>query len=81
MADNTETPVEQLKQVEQLDEYEKEKQTEIKLLDVLVNNENTALNVVIGFVFLAHKRGVFTLEESAKIWECVKQFQKSSLPA
>ena len=47
-----------------------------QLVDVPVNDENAALNLLVGFVFLAHKRGVFTLEESAKIWECVKKFQK-----
>jgi hypothetical protein len=35
-----------------------------------------ALNVIISFVSLAQKRGAFTLEESAKIWECIKKFQK-----
>jgi len=49
---------------------------EKQLVDLPVNDENAALNLLVGFVFLAHKRGVFTLEESAKIWECVKKFQK-----
>jgi len=49
---------------------------EKQLVDLPVNDENSALNLLVGFVFLAHKRGVFTLEESAKIWECVKKFQK-----
>ena len=47
-----------------------------KLVDIPVNDENAALNLLVGFVFLAHKRGVFSLEESSKIWECVKKFQK-----
>ena len=51
---------------------------EKQLVDLPVNDENAALNLLVGFVFLAHKRGVFTLEESAKIWECVKKFQKSA---
>ena len=51
---------------------------EKQLVDIPVNDENSALNLLVGFVFLAHKRGVFTLEESAKIWECVKKFQKSA---
>ena len=49
---------------------------EKQLVDLPVNDENSALNLLVGFVFLAHKRGVFSLEESAKIWECVKKFQK-----
>jgi len=75
MSDNDAT------QVEQLGDTKKEKQPEIKLLDVIIKDENTALNVVIGMLFLAHKRGVFSVEESAKIWECVSQFQKSSTAA
>ena len=47
-----------------------------KLVDIPVKDENAALNLLVGFVFLAHKRGVFSLEESSKIWECVKKFQK-----
>jgi hypothetical protein len=47
-----------------------------KLVDVPITNENMALNVIISFVSLAQKRGAFTLEESAKIWECIKKFQK-----
>jgi hypothetical protein len=51
-------------------------QPQTKLVDVQITNENMALNVIISFVSLAQRRGVFTLEESAKIWECIKKFQK-----
>ena len=51
-------------------------QKEIKLVDVEINDENTALNVMVSFLSLAQKRGVFTLDESAKIWECIKMFQR-----
>jgi hypothetical protein len=50
--------------------------SDIKLVDVAVVDENTALNVIVSFVTLAHKRGAFSLDESAKIWECIKVFQK-----
>lgn len=49
---------------------------QVKLVDIPINNENMALNVIISFVCLAQKRGIFSIEESAKIWECVKKFQK-----
>jgi hypothetical protein len=51
-------------------------QNEIKLVDVAIVDENTALNVIVSFLTLAHKRGAFSLDESAKIWECIKVFQK-----
>ena len=49
---------------------------QIRLVDVNIVDENTALNVLVSFITLAHKRGIFTLDESAKIWECIKKFQK-----
>jgi len=50
--------------------------TDVKLVDVPITNENVALNVMISFLNLAHRRGVFSIDESAKIWECVKKFHK-----
>jgi glutathione synthase/RimK-type ligase-like ATP-grasp enzyme len=49
---------------------------EIRLVDINITNENTALNVMVNFLTLAHKRGVFSIDESAKIYECIKMFQK-----
>ena len=37
-------------------------------------DQNAALNTMVHFLNLAQKRGVFTFEESAKIWECLKVF-------
>ena len=55
-------------------------QKEVKIVDVPVTNENVALNLLVTFVNIAHKRGAFSLDESAKIWECVKMFQKEPPP-
>ena len=49
---------------------------EMRLVDVVVADENTALNLMVNFLTLAHKRGAFGIDESAKIWECIKTFQK-----
>jgi hypothetical protein len=51
-------------------------QKEVRLVDVVVSDENVALNLMVSFLSLAHKRGSFGLDESAKIWECVQMFQK-----
>lgn len=59
------------------DSEEKNVLPEVKLVDVPITNENIALNILVAFISLAQKRGAFTIEESAKIWECVKKFQKS----
>ena len=50
---------------------------ETKLTDVEIVNENMALNVLVSFLNLAQRRGVFSIDESSKIWECVKKFQKN----
>jgi len=49
---------------------------ELRLVDIQVTDENTALNLMVSFLHMAQKRGAFTLDESAKIWECIKQFQR-----
>ena len=49
---------------------------QVQLVDVPITNENVALNVLVGFVNLAQKRGVFNVQESAKIWEAIQTFMK-----
>ena len=51
-------------------------QKEVKLVDITIADENTALNVMVSFLNVAHKRGAFGIDESAKIWECIRMFQK-----
>ena len=46
-----------------------------RLVDIEVKNQNDALQLIVTFLNLAQKRGAFTLDESAKLWECVKHFQ------
>jgi hypothetical protein len=50
---------------------------QVKLVDVNIVDENTALNVMVSFLSIAQKRGAFNIDESAKIWECIKMFQRS----
>ena len=50
----------------------------IRLVDVQVTSEIVALNLLVSFLNLAQKRGSFSIDESAKIWECVKKFQDYS---
>ena len=51
-------------------------QNEVKLVEVPITDENTSLNVMVSFLSLANKRGAFSIDETAKIWECIKMFQK-----
>ena len=48
----------------------------INLLDAEITNENSALNVLIGFLNIAQKRGTFAINESSKIHECIKVFMR-----
>ncbi len=48
----------------------------IRLVDVEVTSEIVALNLLVSFLNLGQKRGVFSIDESAKIWECIKKFQR-----
>lgn len=54
---------------------QKQEQPQTKLVDIAVVDEVVALNVLVSFVNLAQRRGVFSIDESAKIWECIKKFQ------
>jgi hypothetical protein len=47
-----------------------------KLVEVKLDSHNTALNVIIGFITLGQQRGVYTIQESAKIWDCIRMFQQ-----
>jgi hypothetical protein len=51
------------------------KSQEQRLVDIEVTDQVVGLNLMVSFLSLANKRGCFTLDESAKIWECVKKFQ------
>lgn len=57
---------------------QEQSQVEIKLTDIEVTNENMALNIIVSFLSVAQKRGAFSLDESAKIWECIQMFTKSA---
>ena len=46
-----------------------------RLVDVEVDTPTTALNVLVSFISLAQKRGTYTIDESAKIWECIQKFK------
>ena len=52
----------------------------ILISDIEINNENMALTVMVGILNLVQKRGGLTMEESAKVWECVSFFKSKSPP-
>ena len=48
---------------------------QVKLVDAVIDSQNMALNVMVGFIGVAQKRGIFFFDESAKLYECIKMFQ------
>jgi len=48
---------------------------QLRLVEVPLNTQQDALQLIVTFLHLAQKRGAFTLDESAKLWECIKMFQ------
>uniref|UniRef100_A0A6C0CPE7 Uncharacterized protein n=1 Tax=viral metagenome TaxID=1070528 RepID=A0A6C0CPE7_9ZZZZ len=67
--------------VESSNSQEQPQQQQVKLVDVPVNNENTALNVMVQFLNLAQRRGAYSIDEAAKIYECFKVFTKNDAAA
>ena len=51
---------------------------QVRLVDVKVSSQPEALQLIVTFLTLAQKRGVFTFDESAKIWECIQMFQQNN---
>jgi hypothetical protein len=49
---------------------------QIRFVDMDVTSDNIALNLMVAFLNMAQRRGAFSMDESAKIWECVKRFIK-----
>ena len=48
---------------------------QVRLVDITLNSQQEALQLIVTFLNLAQKRGAFTIDESAKIWECMRMFQ------
>ena len=54
-----------------------EQQQQVSLMNVPVNSETDALNVMAGFLQVAQRRGAYTLAEAGKIMEAINKFGKA----
>ena len=52
----------------------KEQVKEVNIMDVPVSSQDIALNVMVFYLNSAQRRGAFSMDESAKVWEAVKMF-------
>jgi hypothetical protein len=50
---------------------------QMSVSEVPVTNQNEALQMIVYFINVAQKRGTYSLDESAKIYECIKIFKSS----
>jgi hypothetical protein len=61
-----------------MDQLNQNQNQQIPISEVPVNNQNEALQMIVYFINVAQKRGTYTLDESAKIYECIKLFKSTS---
>lgn len=59
---------------------QQQQQQQIALSKIEIKDENIALNVMVAMLNMAQRRGVFSLEESSKCWECVQKFVRKEGP-
>jgi hypothetical protein len=57
-------------------EQQQLQQQQPRLVDIEVKDEVGALNLLVSFINLAQRRGAYSIDESSKIWECIKKFQR-----
>tara|TARA_B110000285_G_scaffold234792_1_gene313045 strand:- start:1416 stop:1691 length:276 start_codon:yes stop_codon:yes gene_type:complete len=60
-------------------------QPQFSPMDISIVDQNSSLNAMVAFLNLAQRRGAFSMDESAKVWEAVKFFiipndPKSAMP-
>lgn len=47
---------------------------QVDILSVPINDQNTALQIMVAFLNVAQRRSAFSIEESARIWDAMKFF-------
>ena len=52
--------------------------TQVNITDVEIKDENTALNVMVALLNTTQRRGVYSMQESAKAWDCIKMFMRKN---
>jgi hypothetical protein len=64
-------------QQQQQQQQQTAEQPRIKAVDMKITSESDALNCMVTFLNIAQKRGAFSLDEAAKIYECMLVFTPS----
>ncbi len=50
---------------------------QVAISEVPITNQNEAFQLLIYFINVAQKRGTYTIDESAKLYECIKLFKST----
>ena len=53
---------------------------EVAINKIPVTDQNIALQLLVAFVQLGHRRGAYNIEETAKIHECIEMFKTQQQP-
>ena len=64
-----------MKQPDETTEPKEVPPQQVRLVDTKVTSQHDAFQLFINFLNLAQKRGTFTIDESAKIYECINMFR------
>ena len=59
----------------QQQQQQQQQQSQVNISNVPITNQNDALQMLVYFINVAQKRGTYSIEESAKIYECIKIFK------
>lgn len=62
------------------EESQQSPQKRVNLDDIQVTSQDVALNLMAQFLEVAQKRGAFSMQEAAKIYQCVKFFKPAPAP-
>jgi len=49
---------------------------EIPITEVVIDNDLIAINILIAFAQIGHKRGAYNIEETSKLHEAIQYFTK-----
>lgn len=60
-----------------MDQSNSNQNQQIPISEIPVNNQNEALQMIVYFINLAQKRGTYSIDEAAKIYECIKMFKNN----
>lgn len=50
---------------------------QVPISEVPITNQNEALQLLVYFINVAQKRGAYSIDEAAKIYECIKIFKNN----